>query len=52
MYTFIFCPTQKSFKLRKTKYFLGNFYELEEILTITHYCYENVYEIQRITYNI
>ena len=46
MYTFTFHPTQKSFRLRKNQYFQGNFYEIKEILTITHYCYENVYETQ------
>ena len=48
MHTFIFRPTQKSFRLRKTQYFYGNFYEIEEVLAISQYFYENVYEIQRI----
>ena len=41
MYTFIFRPTQKSFRLR-------NFHEIEEILTLTQYFYEHVHKVQEI----
>ena len=50
MCTFIFYPTQKSFRknLGKLLRNRGNFNHNSP----THYCYENVYEIQGITYNI
>ena len=40
--TFIFRRTLKSFTIRKTLYFYGNLYEIEEILTITQYFYDKI----------
>ena len=45
---FFSCLAQRSFRLRKTQYFYGTLYEIEETLNISQYFHENVYEIKGI----